>query len=192
MSQTYPDPATSRRTKRRRALLAVLLGASILMLGSGAFSLARFTDTADATGTWTAGTIILGVSPATTFSVDDILPGDSADYDLAVDNDGTGDLRYAMTSSSVDPDGLAVQMDLTITAGTCAAPGAVLYTGSLDGAWFGDVTQGPDTNDRFVAAGSSDDLCFSWSFPFSSGNAFQAATTDVTFTFDAEQTAHNP
>ena len=84
-------------------------------------------------------------------------------------------------------------MDLTITAGTCAARRGRVYTGSLDGAWFGDSRRRARTPTiACVAAGGSDDLCFSWSFPFSSGNAFQATTTAVTFTFDAEQTAHNP
>ncbi len=45
MDQTTLDQAAARRTKRRRALLAVLLSASLATLGAGALSLAQFTDT---------------------------------------------------------------------------------------------------------------------------------------------------
>lgn len=194
MSQPEFDSMPERRSKRRRALIAILLSTSLLTLGAGAVSLAVFTDTTDLDGTWTAGSIVLGTSPSTTFTVDDILPGDSGSQDITVENNGTGDLRYAMSSSSTNADGkgLAAQLNLTIEAGTCAAPGATLYSGSLDGAAFGDSTQGADTGDRDVLAGGTDDLCFSWDFPLASGNGYQLATTTATFTFDAEQTANNP
>jgi hypothetical protein len=194
MPQPAFDSTPERRSKRRRALLAILLSTSLLTLGAGAVSLAVLTDTTDLDGTWTAGSIVLGTSPSTTFTVDDILPGDSGSQDISVENNGTGDLRYAVSSSSTNADGkgLAAQLNLTIEAGTCASPGATLYSGSLDGAAFGDSTQGADAGDRDVLAGATDDLCFSWDFPLASGNGYQLATTTTTFTFDAEQTANNP
>ena len=153
-----------------------------------------FTDSDASGGSWTAGTIVLGVSPATTFNASSIMPGDGGSQDVTVDNTGTGDLRYAMSSSSSNADGkgLAAQMTLTVKAGTCAAPGATLYSGALSGAAFGSNAQGANPGDRNVTAGSSDSLCFSWSFPLASGNAYQGAATSTTFTFDAEQTANNP
>jgi hypothetical protein len=193
MSQTYLDPAASRRKKRRRALLAVLLSASILTLGSGAFSLAQFTDTESTDGTWSAGTIILGVSPSPTFTVDDILPGQSGTQDITVSNAGTGDLRYAMAAAAIaDPTAMSNQLTLTVNAGTCLAPGAELYTGAMNGASFGDPTQGDDPGDRVVAATGTDALCFSWSFPLAAGNGYQGASATVQFTFNAEQTDYNP
>ena len=193
MDQTT-DRSAARRSKRRRALFAVLLGASFATLGAGAMSLAIFTDSDAYDGTWTSGTIILGVSSTTAFTVDDILPGDTGNKTIQVNNTGTGALRYAMTSTAdnTDTKNLRSQLSLTIQPGTCAAPGAAIYTGSLVGAFFGDAAQGDDTNDRDVASGGVDNLCFSWAFDINADNAYQDATTTATFTFLAEQTAHNP
>lgn len=194
MTQLDLEHPTARRSKRRRALLAILLSTSLLTLGAGAVSLAVFTDTTDLDGTWSTGSIVLGTNPSADFTVGNILPGDTGSQTITVQNNGTGDMRYAMSSGSTNTDGkgLAAQLDLTIEAGTCAAPGATLYSGSLDGAAFGDATQGDDTGDRTVAASGNDPLCFSWSFPDTSGNTYQLASTTATFTFDAEQTANNP
>ena len=193
MDQTT-DRSAARRSKRRRALFAVLLGASFATLGAGAMSLAIFTDSDAYDGTWTSGTIILGVTSTTAFTVDDILPGDTGNKTIQVNNTGTGALRYAMTSTAdnLDTKNLRSQLTLTIQPGTCAAPGAAIYTGPLNGANFGDPAQGDDTDDRTVASGGTDNLCFSWAFDINADNAYQDATTTATFTFLAEQTAHNP
>jgi hypothetical protein len=192
MNQAQSDNARPRR--RRRLILAVLLTSSLATLGAGAMSLAVFSDSQTTDGSWSAGTIVLGVSPSTTFSATDIMPGDSGSQTVTVSNAGTGDLRYAMTSSATNGDGkgLRAQLTLTVEAGTCGSTTGTLYSGALNGAAFGDPTNGPDAGDRDLAAGGSEDLCFSWDFPLGSGNGYQGATTDATFTFDAEQTANNP
>lgn len=191
----------ARRTMHRRAMLAVLLGSSLVMLGAAAMSLAVFTDSAASGGSWTTGTIVLGVTPATTFNATAIMPGDSGSQTVSVANTGTGDLRYAVSvaATNTDTKNLRDQLALTIQAGTCAAPGATLYSGALAGdpvgppvgALVGSNTQGADPGDRAVLAGATDSLCFAWSFPLASGNGFQNATTSATFTFDAEQVANN-
>ena len=187
-------PATAvRRTNRRRVLLAIVLGSSLAAVGAGAMTLAQFTDSDTSTGSWSTGTIILGVSPAPAFTVARMMPGASGSQTLVVDNTGTGDARYSVSTSATNLDtlGLANQMTLTIKAGACPGAGTALYTGPLGGAAFGDSTQGFQSGDRNVAAGTTDTLCFAWDFPLSSGNAFQGATTTATFTFASEQTANN-
>ncbi|MEO5964596.1 MAG: TasA family protein [Candidatus Limnocylindrales bacterium] len=193
MDQFTQNPAAN-RLKRRSALVAILLGSSLAMLGAGAMSLAVFTDSRASTGSWTTGTIVLGVSPSTAFSATNILPGSTGSADITVSNTGTGALRYAVSTSATNTDakGLAAQMTLTVTAGTCASLGSTLYTGALGSAALGSPTQGAQAGDRSVAAASSDALCFAWSFPLASGNAFQGAATTATFTFAAEQTTNNP
>lgn len=187
------DRTLARRIGRRRALAILLAASSLATVGAGAMSLAVFTDSRTSSGSWTAGTIVLGVAPATTFTATGILPGDTGSQTVTVSNSGTGDLRYAMTSASTNLDGkgLATQMTLTIKLGTCVAPTTTLYTGTLAGALLGDPTQGAQAGDRTVAAGASDSLCLAWTFPPASGNAYQAAATSTTFTFAAEQTANN-
>jgi hypothetical protein len=193
VAQPVVAGADERRHRRRRGLIALLLGLSVLTLGSGVFSLAVFTSTDTATGEFSTGTIVLEAVPATLFQVTGILPGDSGSATLSVENHGTGELRYAMTSSSTGgASGLAGQLNLAVDLGTCASPGANLYTGTLDGAFFGAAAQGPDTDDQVIASGGTQDLCFSWDLPLSTDTGFQDATTTATFTFLAEQTLHNP
>ena len=91
-------PSAARRQKRRRALLAILLGSSLATLGAGAMSLAVFTDSDATGGSWSAGTIILGVIPAPVFTATNIFPGDTGSQTVDVANTGSGELRYAMTS----------------------------------------------------------------------------------------------
>ena len=111
----------------------------------------------------------------------------------------TGGTTFVVGGASMEPTipvGSAVHVvpiDPTLLQpGTCAAPGAAIYTGPLVGAFFGDAAQGDDTNDRDVASGGVDNLCFSWAFDINANNAYQDATTTATFNFAAEQTAHNP
>jgi hypothetical protein len=190
----HDDKIVARATKGRRAMLAIVLGSSLAMLGAGAMSLAVFTDQAGSDSSWTTGTIILGVSPTTVFSPGVVMPGDSGQATVTVANTGTGALRYAMSSSATNTDSknLRSQLALTISAGACGATTGTLYTGALQGAAFGSSTQGAQAGDRPVAAGANDPLCFAWDLPLvTTGDAFQDATTTATFTFDAEQTKNN-
>ncbi len=193
MDQFTQDYAPARRRGRRRMLVAMLLASSLATVGAGAMSLAVFTDSATANGSWSAGTVTLGVSPTTAFTATGIMPGDSGSQTIVVSNSGTGDLRYAMTSSSdnADSKGLAAQMTLVVTAAACGSSGTQLYSGSLDGAGFGNPAQGADAGDQNVAAGGSQSLCFAWTFPLASGNGYKNASTSTVFTFDAEQTKNN-
>jgi len=174
----------------------MLLASSVATIGAGAMSLAVFTDSKASTGSWTAGTIVLGVSPATSFTATNIMPGDTGAAVIGVTNSGTSQLRYAMTTAATNADskGLAAQMTLAITTGPIVAgacTGTSLYSGALSTAALGNPAQGADAGDRNVSAAATDNLCFQWTFPKASGNGFQAATTTATFTFAAEQTANN-
>jgi len=189
---TAPRP---RRTLRRAALVMLLAASAALTLGAGASTLAIFTDTANASAAFSAGTVDLTAAPATVFTATGIYPGDSGSQTVTVSNGGTATLRYAMTTAATNADGLglAAQLELTITAGTCPGGGAPLYgAAALDSAAFGDAAQGAQAGDRTLAGVSSEDLCFAWSLPLATGDAFQGAATTATFTFDAEQTANNP
>jgi len=187
----FDDQTQNRRGKRRRALLAILLASSLATLGAGAMSLAVFTD-ADATdGAWSTGSISLVAGPATTFGATNMYPGDEGEQTVTVLNDGDGELRYAMTSTETDPDGLLGEMTVEISAGSCAAPGAVLYTGTFDGAFIGDVAQADQGADRVLAAGDTESLCFAWDLSIDAGNAFQNVSATSIFNFVGEQTANN-
>ncbi len=194
MDQIALAKTAQRRIRRQQALLAILVSSALATLGAGAMSLAVFTDSDASSGSWTSGTVILGVSPATAFTAANILPGDTGNQTITVANTGTGAARYALSTSATNADGkgLAAQMTLTIQAGTCVSPGATLFRGALGSAALGSNASGAQAGDRNVAAAASDNLCFTWSFPLASGNAFQAAATTATFTFDSEQTANNP
>ena len=206
MDQTA-DP---RRRRRRRRRLAAMLLFSILLVPSLAVSvmtIALFTDQESTTSAFTTGTIVLDdvKVDALILTTTAMMPGDSVTDDVVIENDGTAQLRYAMTSTSTNPDGLALRdaLSLTIKTVDVTTPGtpcddfdgsSTLYNGILgaSSASFGDPSPGADAGDRVLNAGANETLCFRVSLPSSTGNGAQGATTTTTFTFDAEQTSSNP
>ncbi|HXF57149.1 MAG TPA: TasA family protein [Actinomycetota bacterium] len=168
---------------------------------------AIFTDSADVgSNTFTTGTVDISTSPASALvTYSNMAPGDSTTASLTVTNGGTLGLRYAISSSATNPDGKGLKDQLVLTIKTVdvttpAAPcdnfdGTQLYSGdvdSTDGKLVGDAAQGAQAGDRTLAAGASEVLCFRVALPVTTGNAYQSASTTVTSTFSAEQTANNP
>ena len=202
------EDARQRRRRNRRVLgLLMLLLLLIPSIGSSYLTLALFTDQESVAADFTTGTIILDPIKidALVLTTSGLMPGDTITDDVVVENDGNAELRYAMTTSSTDPDLKALRGVLTLTIKTVdvtdpATPcntfdgASTLYNGVLGAttAKFGDVAPGDQGADRELAGGANETLCFRVTLPGITGNLFQGATTTTTFTFDAEQTASNP
>lgn len=189
-----PGMASARRRPRRRAILAVLLGLTVVGLGAGAFSLAIFTDTAASSGSFASGTIDITASPAVAFNVTGMMPGDSDTATMTIANAGSAQLRYAMSTTATTLLGTALQLAVKTQGTSCAAfDGAdVLTIAGLNGAGFGSNAPGPQAGDRTLDAATNEVLCFRVSLPLASDSTVAGLTSAVTFTFDAEQTANNP
>jgi hypothetical protein len=195
--------ATTRKNRRRRGLLALLIAGTAIISMVGAFSsLAVFTDSQAVDGNvFTTGTIDISVAPATALlTATTMMPGDTVNGSAVVTNAGTAQLRYSITGIATNPDakGLASQLTITIRElGTsCAAfDGTQLYSGVVGYATtnlVGDPTQGGQSGDRTLNSSANETLCFRATLPLGTGNTYQGATTTMTFTFDAEQTANLP
>jgi len=180
--------------RRRRGVLAIILGLTTVSLGAGLFSLAIFTDSAASTGTFASGTVDITSSPTVAFTVSNMVPGDQSTQAMTIGNAGTATLRYALTTVATNALGTALQLEVRTQGTNCATfDGTVVAAAaSLNGAGFGNPAQGAHSGDRTLAAAASEVLCFRVSLPLSTGNALQGASSSVTFTFDAEQTANNP
>lgn len=197
---------------KKLTVVAVLVALVGVAANSG--TLAVFSDAAPSNNnTFTTGTLDLklsdnnetdldSVSTSVTFTA--MAPGDTVTDRIVPKNTGSLALRYAISASATNADskGLKDQLVLTIKTIDVTTPGipcdnfdgTQLYTGDTDstaGKLVGDNTQGAQAGDRTLAAAASETLCFRVNLPLSTGNTFQNATTTVTFTFDAEQTANN-
>ena len=188
------------------------IAATVLVVGGlagigafGAFSI--FTSTAtNPSNTFSTGSVAISTSPASAFiTFNDMMPGDVTTQPLVVSNDGSLQLRYAISSAATNTDskGLKDQLVLTTKTIDVTTPGTPcddfdgtqLYTGDLDGttgALVGSNAQGADTGDRTLDSSTTETLCFRVELPSSTGNAYNGASTTATFTFDAEQTVNNP
>jgi hypothetical protein len=140
-----------------------------------------------------------------------MMPGDSITDDVTVENDGSSQLRYAVSTSSTNADAKDVRSVLTLAIktvdtgvgntfaedgnycddGTGTALRAATALGASSNV-IGDPTQGSQTGDRTLAAAGNEVLCFTVALPTTAGDTYQAASTTTTFTFTAEQTANNP
>jgi predicted ribosomally synthesized peptide with SipW-like signal peptide len=195
-----------RPRRRRRALVLLLPVLGILGIGAGQLSLALFTDTETVDATFSTGSIVLDAAriDALVLTTSAMMPGDSITDDVVVENDGTAQLRYAMTTSSTNADGLLLYNVLTLTVReidtTPATPcdnfdGTVVLAATVLGAntaGFGNPAAGPQAGDRILDAAANETLCVRVSLPSGTGPAYQGASTTTTFSFAAEQTANNP
>jgi spore coat-associated protein N len=200
--------AVRARRRRRRLVGLFLLGAlAVQGMGAGYLTLALFTDQETVTADFTTGTVVLDAAKidALVLTTSALLPGDTVTDDVVVENDGTAQLRYAMSTSSTNGDalGLRTVLDLTVKTIDVTTPGtpcnnfdgsSTLYSGVLGAstAAFGNPAPGDQGADRTLNAGANETLCFRITLPSGTANAFQGAATTTTFTFDAEQTSSNP
>jgi predicted ribosomally synthesized peptide with SipW-like signal peptide len=198
-------PAAAERGRTRRITLLVIAAAATLALGAGRMSLAIFTDQETVDGTFSSGSIDLNAAAidGLTLTTSAMMPGDSVTDDVVVQNDGTAQLRYAMSTASTNVDTKNLRGVLTLTVKTVDVTTPGVPCDNFDGttvlaatvlgantAKFGDATTGFQSGDRTLNAASSETLCFRVTLPSGTGNAYQGASTTTTFTFDAEQTAN--
>ena len=176
------------------------------------FTGAIFTDQQTDNSTFTTGTIALNAAKiaAMDLTTAGMMPGDTATSSVTVQNDGTAQLRYAVsqTSTNTDSKNLRTALNVVVKAADTGAgtdfatdgnycddgTGATLHASAALGATgnlVGDPTQGAQAGDRTLNGTSSEVLCFYVSLPLSTANTYQGASTVTTFTFDAEQTANN-
>src|SRR4051794_20399342 len=191
-----------KHAKGLRLLLAVSAGAlAVASMMAGAMSLALFTDQQTVNNSFTAGTIALNGPGIASLSLSSsaLMPGDTKNSSVTVQNDGSAQLRYAVSATSTNTDSKNLRSVLTLTVKTvgtnCSTfDGTQLFNGTLGAttAILGSPTQGADSGDRNLAASASEVLCFRLQLPSGTGNPYQGAATTTTFTFDAEQTANNP
>jgi hypothetical protein len=143
-----------------------------------------------------------------TLQSEGMMPGDSVTGAVELRNDGDGELRYSVTTSTSDGanDLAALSTVLAVTVRTADAgagdddpcddrSGLVVREGApLDGAGrlVGDATPGDDRGDRTLAGGAGETLCFTVELPLTAGNEFQGTSSTVSFGFTSEATANNP
>ena len=197
---------------RRKLITLGLTSFAVLALTAGTMiSMALFTDTETVDNTFTTGTIILDATRinALDLTTSDLMPGDALRSPVTVENDGTAELRYAVSQTSTNLDGLDLHDALLLVirnADTGAgafgtdgdycddANGTELRASAAmgtSGNLVGDPAQGSDTGDRTLASGASEVLCFYVSLGIGAPNLLQGALTTTTFSFAAEQTANN-
>lgn len=181
----------------RRLLLTGVLVVGVLSGTVQGGTVAYFTGAAASTGNqFTVGTLVVaaGIAVGDTLTVSNLVPGESFTALLDVQNSGTLDLRYAMTTTTSGDASLASALQLTIRTKTnspCSSlDGAVLYgPGSLGAAAIGDPAHGAQPGDRTLPPGGGEGLCFQVQLPSSASATLQGASVTATFTFLAEQVA---
>jgi spore coat-associated protein N len=195
-----------RATTRRRAAAAALLAATTV--GALLTTSALFTDEETISDNiFTSGTIDLTLNPTTQrFNVPTMMPGDAVTAPITVNNSGTSQLRYAVSSTTTGDSNLAsvllynIKSDVTdcsttgfSASGTAVATAAPLTNANL----IGSAQPGNHAGDRTLAATASEVLCVQVYLPLSTGNTgangatLTGKSTTAILTFNAEQTANN-
>jgi spore coat-associated protein N len=202
-----PEPLPKDKARRRRVWASTAILASVAIGGTALTTGALFTDTQGADGSgFTTGTVDLATSPASVIvSSDNLAPGDTVTGPVTVQNTGSLEYRYSVTDLATNVDGLGLHTQLQLAvyavpdAAQCTKDGTATLTplgtkagvALADELLLGNSTQGQDAGDRIVPAGGADLLCVRVDLPLATTNEFQSATSEIRFTFNAEQTANN-
>ncbi|WP_281974647.1 TasA family protein [Halobacillus litoralis] len=121
-----------------------------------------------------ASTIDLSTSHERVMDIENFKPGDYAVRTLTLDNNGTSDLHYKMTSSlKSGSEKLYNQLHLTLSIGN-------------SNVFSGPLSDFEGMEARALNAQSSDELSLRVEFPYESGNEYQGLATEVIFQFVAE------
>lgn len=196
-----PGPVEQRS---RRPVVASLLALALLgMLLTSAAVFSGATDNPD--NLVAIGTLDVASAPVSVAVTGSGLgPGDVVADELDVRNDGSLELRYAVTSTT-DETTLASALVFEVRTGVTdctpagadadgtlvAGPGPLGTTTGM--ALIGDPTQGDDAGDRTLAAGASEVLCLRVELPASADEAALAdRSSTAVLRLDAEQTGANP
>jgi predicted ribosomally synthesized peptide with SipW-like signal peptide len=208
-------------SKKQLVLGASGITAVVALATAGTLAVFTSTSTPSA-NTFTTGTIILAQDMAngalSYTSGGGMMPGHTVQSPVVVSNGSTPaaaanlQLRYAITVSTTGSAPLAAAMVLTVqqtddnsAAGVCTNhTGHTLYTGPLSGATAGRVVGSPArgqyddgsattyNDDRLLASGASERLCFTVSLPDTvSDPTLQGTSVVATFNFTSEQTVNN-
>lgn len=171
---------------------------------------ATFTDSGDATATFTAGTIDLKLDGTdntawTALELVNLKPGTTKVAPLTVSNPSsttTLPFDYSMSTVATNTDTKNLAARLTLQAYRAASTAACTTSGATDLAYSTAYTaagadvmaSGPLANasitGRSLAAGGSEVWCFKVTMPSgtaSQDNPYQGAATTATFTFSAVQ-----
>jgi len=185
-----------------------LVGVAGVGIGSIASS-ALFTDTESTTAaTITSGTIAItaGGDYNSYFPTSSMMPGDDK-YGIITIANGNGAARLSSTANWSVANALTTDLEIRMvtladSAATCTS--STDFSSPLNSAvkpasssatsfaMFGSATAGNQTGDRTLAAGTTYYYCVNVKMPTDMPTAAQGATSNLTFTFNAEQTANNP
>lgn len=200
-----PRAARSETARRRRlwstATVLGLAGLGLTSLTTGAV----FTDNETVTsGTVTTGTVDIGADDAQlAVTVPTLAPGDEFTRTIPVSNDGSLQLRYAVSiaATPVTPaagtpgtGNLADKLSVWIYGNaTCTGPalGTVSPIPSATTALVGDPSVGAQSGDRVLAATTSETLCLRVAFALDANDDYQNTGARIALTFSSEQTVNN-
>jgi hypothetical protein len=198
-AEAYPPAERRRRRRRRRLFLLLLLALSALpSVTTSIISVSLFSERALlTTDAWAPLPIDVRAEPDMLIEVTGMLPGDQHGGQLTVSNGGADAIRYALVSSSTDPDGRGLRDVLRAWVrsegeGCADFDGSVLYAGPLASAGFGDPRFGSQPGDRLLAPSSSEVLCVRVVLPRSAGNDYQTSSTASSFRVVAELAEGTP
>ncbi|MYL59794.1 CalY family protein [Virgibacillus halodenitrificans] len=174
------------------------------LIGGGTF--AYFSDQAEATGNFAAGTLDLSANPTTVIDVENIKPGDTMLRSFDLVNGGSLDIAtinlatdYAITDAegnNVEDFGKHIRVNFLFNADKLDAPifsttladlknmSPDVIEGNIFGSWFAE--RGGN-----LAAGTSDTLYVQYEFVENNEdqNQFQGDSLELTWTFEGKQGA---
>ena len=176
-----------------RKISILLITAGILAYASFKLATGLFTSSAGiGNNMFTTGTVVINAFPTSALiRYGNMAPGDQVTQPLTITNSGSLPLVYSMSSTYTDDGkGLAQQVTLAISTNVqnCSdsawsLSGTIVYSGTLAGSFIGDPVSG--AGDRFLPAGTGEELCFHAALALATPNTYQASTTTITFTFNA-------
>ncbi len=198
---------TSRRTGVRLTLLtaAGALVAAGLLHDGVILSAARMTDRGTTTAAAvTTGSVSLalsnGASSSSWTGAVSLKPGGTAYKRITVTNDGTSQLRYAVTATSTSALSAKLVMNValiasgsscsssTYGAGTVVSGTDLTFGASTALNVIGDPATGAQTGDRVLAVSAADNLCLRLELPTGTGLGYsgRGSTATTTFAFSGE------